>query len=66
MSNAKSTNEDWAWADALLAISDWSDFDVDTCEFNTETGDHVYFNEFGAAVLVTPTGDVLIDGSGCE
>lgn len=51
--------ENWEWADDVLERSEYSDFSPDECEFIPETGNHVYTNELGESVAVTPEGKVI-------
>ena len=56
--------EDWDWADSLFEASDLFETcgaDVEETEYFTDTGNHVYQLDSGDVIVVTPTGDVLID-----
>lgn len=59
--------ENWEWADALFEGSDWADiFQVEETEYNPVTGNHVYTNERGVSIVVTPEGNcVLGDDQEC-
>jgi len=52
---------DWAWADQVFFEHEISEtFEVEDTEFNIETGEYVYFNEFGGTVTITRPGYVEV------
>jgi hypothetical protein len=56
--------ECWSWADEKLESSDYAAFEVSDCEYDPETGEHRYFDDFGRCIVVEADGEVLPRDSG--
>lgn len=51
--------ESWTWADEKLESSPYAAFEVSDCEYDPDTGEHRYFDEWGRCVVVEADGEVL-------
>ena len=56
--------ECWSWADEKLESSDYAAFEASDCEYDPESGEHRYFDDFGRCIVVEADGEVIPRDSG--